>query len=79
MNDYKGTEEQFEIYYTATHCQCCGIEFSTDYPKNQDHCHKTGKIRGVICRTCNLVEGMIKDQERLLSLYNYMNNHKDRP
>lgn len=26
-----------------------------------DHCHSTGKIRGVLCRICNSFLGVIKD------------------
>lgn len=26
-----------------------------------DHCHRTGKIRGVLCHTCNKVLGMVGD------------------
>lgn len=33
-----------------------------------DHCHITGKIRGVICRTCNLGLGYFKDDPESLKL-----------
>lgn len=31
-----------------------------------DHCHKTGKIRGLLCQRCNRVLGKIKDRIDLL-------------
>jgi len=37
-----------------------------------DHNHETGDVRGVLCSTCNLILGLVKDSpERLemLALY----------
>jgi Recombination endonuclease VII len=31
-----------------------------------DHDHETGKFRGVICRRCNQVLGMVKDSQKIL-------------
>lgn len=31
-----------------------------------DHCHKTGKIRGLLCRKCNLLIGSAKDCPNIL-------------
>lgn len=31
-----------------------------------DHCHKTGKIRGLICNACNIGLGVFKDDIQLL-------------
>lgn len=31
-----------------------------------DHCHKTGKVRGILCQRCNLTLGKIDDDAQLL-------------
>lgn len=31
-----------------------------------DHCHKTGQIRGILCRNCNLMIGNAKDSIKIL-------------
>lgn len=42
-----------------------------------DHCHKTGKFRGIICCNCNSGLGYFKDSiEALQSAIDYLNQHK---
>lgn len=38
-----------------------------------DHCHKTGKIRGLLCMPCNVSLGMLgDDEEGLLKALSYI-------
>ena len=38
-----------------------------------DHCHKTGRIRGLLCNSCNLAIGMLLDSpETLTRLADYL-------
>lgn len=41
-----------------------------------DHCHKTGIVRGVLCRACNLGIGCFReDEEIMLSAIKYVKDH----
>ena len=31
-----------------------------------DHCHKTGKIRGILCRSCNVAIGFFLDNPNIM-------------
>jgi hypothetical protein len=39
-----------------------------------DHCHKTGKVRGLLCRNCNTSIGKLKESTEILQrAINYLN------
>jgi len=41
-----------------------------------DHCHKTSKVRGILCRNCNLGLGLLEDNVEILqSAIKYLNNN----
>ena len=56
-------------------CAICGLELvdendkgrkvSNAYPRI-DHCHETGKIRGLLCNRCNIAMGTFEDDIELL-------------
>lgn len=44
-------------------CAICAVEMK---PACVDHCHKTGQIRGLLCRTCNSGVGHLQDSLDIL-------------
>lgn len=53
-------------------CAICGRKPKTK-PLNVDHCHKTGKIRGLLCPPCNRSLGILGDNEdSLLKVIDYL-------
>jgi hypothetical protein len=56
---------------------CAGCKFPPKPDKKLcvDHCHSTGKIRGLLCHECNTALGWVKDRkETLASLSRYVEN-----
>ena len=52
-------------------CDICGREL----PLHLDHCHKTGKGRGLLCVRCNQVLGRVEDDPLLLeAMARYLEN-----
>ena len=65
---YGVSPEQFENMVLAQN-GCCAIcaDFPSDGVLHLDHCHRTGEIRGLLCRNCNLALGNMKDDISRLS------------
>ena len=59
---YGLTVEEYDSYFVNA---SCGICESTD-DLVLDHCHKSGRIRGVLCRLCNSGIGKLRDDAALV-------------
>ena len=56
-------------------CSICHLVF----PLCIDHNHKTGEVRGLLCRQCNIGIGLLQDNpEILLEAYKYLTTIKQR-
>ena len=58
-------------------CSICGKKMDVDGTQDKrlhvDHCHDTGKVRGLICKCCNVGLGEMKhDPQILLSAVEYL-------
>lgn len=54
---YGLTSGQFTRLDAIKFCEICGCSKQLVY----DHCHKTGRVRGRICHSCNLGVGLLGD------------------
>lgn len=62
-------------------CFICGNPEDSKRHENQklavDHCHSTGKIRGLLCNRCNRGLGYFRDNPDLLAkAFSYVMKHK---
>jgi hypothetical protein len=48
-------------------CAICTTEFPDKYKVQIDHCHTTGKVRGLLCIECNWMLGKAKDDPVILT------------
>ena len=70
LRKYGITREQYEDMYEQQE-GCCAIcsqhESTFTRALAVDHCHQTGKVRGLLCVNCNVGLGNFKDSEEFLT------------
>ncbi len=79
VRTYGITSEEYDVMLAKQdgHCATC----STTVPGNSrrnvyfsvDHCHTTGKVRGLLCHNCNTALGLLKDNtDTIANLIRYL-------
>ncbi len=74
-------KEAFEVLYDSQggKCAICRGEFPSYSKACVDHCHHTGKVRGLLCVKCNSGIGQFKDDIELVELaVRYLRDRKMR-
>ena len=71
LKNYGITVEDFErmVEVRANRCDICKRtpeEVGDNRRLSVDHCHNTGKIRGLLCRWCNTAIGQLQDSVEVM-------------
>jgi hypothetical protein len=78
---YGITREQYAAMLEKQRDACATCALTFDWGDKQtkphiDHCHATGKVRGLLCNRCNTMLGLVKENKRLLAaLTEYLECH----
>jgi hypothetical protein len=74
---YKITKEEVLKLKEHPSCFICGLPNRKGKALCIDHCHTTGKVRGVLCDDCNTSLGKMKDSKELLQkAINYLEQYE---
>ena len=67
-NKYGITKEEYYNLFNLQKNKCliCGCEFNDNTIGVVDHDHKTGIVRGILCKKCNTLLGMANDNVEVL-------------
>lgn len=57
-------------------CAVCSDPPEEGKPLHIDHCHRTGKVRALLCPPCNVAIGLLKDSpSRAMAVARYLKQH----
>jgi hypothetical protein len=76
LRNYGLTADEFDALMQdqGGRCASCEDDFGpAAHDVHVDHCHQSGKVRGILCRHCNIALGHLRDDPvRILSLHTYI-------
>jgi hypothetical protein len=79
LRQYGLSLEDYNNMLISQKSVCAICERPSNYLKlNVDHCHKTGKVRGLLCQKCNSALGLFQDDKDLcIKAAKYLDDTKD--
>jgi Recombination endonuclease VII len=79
---YGLSPEEFAAMVAAqgNRCAICDRDMGAGMSRHIDHCHATGRLRGLLCTRCNGALGMAGDSpERLRAMADYIERYQTEP
>lgn len=80
LKQYGLTETSYEaiLFSQNNKCAICARMLScVGVQTDVDHCHTTGKVRGILCNLCNSALGKFQNSEEVLfAAIEYLRKHK---
>ena len=67
LQSYGMSTEDYDMLSARQGGACAICRRQPAAPLCVDHCHATGKVRGLLCRTCNSAIGFLRDDEALVA------------
>ena len=66
---YRIRKEDYDRVLAAQEntCAICHVEFTKNRMPHVDHCHETGKLRGLLCPQCNTGIGQFQEEPVFLT------------
>jgi predicted transcriptional regulator YheO len=75
LKKYGITKEEYVELRMVKHCEVCGSD-GEGKSLHIDHCHTSGKVRGMLCHSCNVSLGKLKESVLTLqNLIKYIEKH----
>jgi hypothetical protein len=80
-NTYNLNAAAFDAMVKAqgNRCAICQDDMGVGKNRHIDHCHRTGRVRELLCNACNTTLGHMKESvELLLAMVDYIERHASR-
>lgn len=76
LRRYGLTEDDYDRMLEQQCSNCAACQKASGLRLQVDHCHETGRVRGLLCGNCNSALGHAKDDiDRLRALIAYLERH----
>lgn len=82
LKRYGLTKEEYKTLFNKQKglCFICKKKCCSGQNLSVDHCHKTQKVRGLLCKKCNTALGMLDDNvEYFETAILYLKNYEESP